>query len=210
MSHSVLLVDDSEADRDLYCEFLGTDGHLDVTAISPASHPKMSDYGSLLAEQFEAVILDNRMNQEAGVPFNGAELAEYLRQVDPGVPIFILSNYAEEAESTDQSGVSESIINKNALHSGEDARKYIARILRAIGKFQEARTETEKRIDDLIARKLEGSISEAENEELEHWRTRVAAPASEEAMVAVEGADKMVVLEHQLQKLMDRLEKLPK
>jgi FixJ family two-component response regulator len=172
MSKVVKLIEDSHEDADLYRQLLEAVGEIKMEYV-PA-RPGVADYADLAADpETGAVIIDERLSEYAGVDYTGLQVADFLRTLRPELPIYILTNYANEI-ADDQGESVEFIIDKKTVRKA--AKVYVARILRAMQQYEAALMEQQRRLKELIDRKLAGELSVKEGAELQQLRAAIERP----------------------------------
>jgi hypothetical protein len=172
MSKVVKLIEDSHEDANLYRQLLEAAGEIRIEYV-PA-RPGVADYADLAADpETGAVVIDERLGVYAGVDYGGLQVADFLRTLRPELPIYILTNYANEI-ADDQGESVEFIIDKKAVRSA--AKVYAVRILRAMQRYEVALTEQQRRLKELIDRKLAGELSAEEGTELQQLRAAIERP----------------------------------
>ncbi len=172
MSKVVKLIEDSYEDADLYRQLLEAAGEIKIEYV-PA-RPGVADYADLAADpETGAVVIDERLGVYAGVDYTGLQVADFLRTLRPELPIYILTNYANEI-ADDQGESVEFIIDKKTVRNA--ARVYAVRILRAMQQYEAALTKQQRRLKELIDRKLAGELSKEEEVELQQLRAAIERP----------------------------------
>ncbi len=86
---AILFVDDHEVLARLACEILQHQGYRAEYAYNASDALTMFD-----REQFDLLVTDYKMEE-----MNGLELARRVRQKSPGLPIIMVSGFAESADS---------------------------------------------------------------------------------------------------------------
>jgi CheY-like chemotaxis protein len=168
----VKLIEDSHEDADLHQQLLEAAGKIRIEYV-PA-RPSVDDYADLAADPGTgAVMIDERLGEFAGVDYTGLEVADFLRTLRPELPIYILTNYANEI-ADDQGESVEFIIDKKTVRKA--AKVYVARILRAMQQYEAALTDQQRQLKELIDRKLAGELSEEEEAELQQLRAAIERP----------------------------------
>jgi hypothetical protein len=196
----VKLIEDSHEDADLHQQLLEAAGRIKVEYV-PA-RPGVDDYADLAADpETGAVMIDERLGEFAGVDYTGLQVADFLRTLRPELPIYILTNYASEI-ADDQGESVEFIIDKKTVRKA--AKVYVARILRAMQQYEAALMKQQRRLKELIDRKLVGELSEEEETELQHLRTAIERPF---APAEIEHERR---LDEELQRQEEQLERLEK
>ncbi len=169
----VWLIDDDENDAEECERFLEISGELEIVFVQP--RPILSDYVDLITNpDTAAFIIDQRLSDSANAPYEGLDLADYLRALRPDLPIYILTNYADDTlEENGQSA--DAIIKKGNVRDYTEVT--IARILRSIKRYEETLTEKQHRLKTLIDRKIADELTEAEAQELEVLRSDIERPS---------------------------------
>lgn len=139
---------------------------------------QLNDYLSLLnTSDLACFIIDQRLKDTGVASYFGIELALFMRSIDTKLPIYILTNFAEDSDAFSEGAWSvEDIIDKSDLAKvGSDKSKaVIARILRRITGYTDYLAEREKRFHELLRKTLNGQMSpedEAELNEIQFDRT---------------------------------------
>jgi FixJ family two-component response regulator len=165
----VWLIDDDENDAEEYERFLELSGELEIVFVQP--RPSLSDYVDLITNpDTAAFIIDQRLSDSANAPYEGLDLADYLRTLRPELPIYILTNYADDTmEGKGQSA--DAIIKKGNVRDYTEVT--IARILRSVKRYEEALTEKQYRLKTLIDHKITNQLTDVEEKELESLRADI-------------------------------------
>jgi DNA-binding NarL/FixJ family response regulator len=196
---AVWLIDDVKTAADEYKRFLERSKKLIVGHLTPL--PSMQSYGDLINHpQTRAFIIDQRLDK-AKVPYEGIQLADHLRSLRPELPIFILTGWPDDVEGRDESV--EAIIPKDRVRKHPDV--YVARILRCINRYEEALTEKQRRIKELIDLKIADRLSSEAEEELESLRADIERPAG--SILAEQEARREAEFKRQAE-FLERLEEL--
>ncbi|TDA67649.1 MAG: hypothetical protein D9V45_01940 [Chloroflexi bacterium] len=139
---------------------------------------QLNDYLSLLnTPDLACFIIDQRLKDTGVASYFGIELALFMRSINTKLPIYILTNFAEDSDAFSEGAWSvEDIIDKSDLAKvGSDKSKaVIARILRRITGYSDYLAEREKRFHELLRKTLNGQMSpedEAELNEIQFDRT---------------------------------------
>ncbi len=88
MSRAFLIVDDNPEFADNVAEILAAAGHRAIVATDP-----LDAVERVRGERFDGLITDMRMPG-----LSGAQLLNQVRRVDPGLPVVLLTAYANDAE----------------------------------------------------------------------------------------------------------------
>lgn len=157
----ILLVEDSDTDAEEAKFFLERSGELLVDL--GEVFPEVEDYSSVpLDTQVKAVIVDQFLADNTGVPYDGVNVADFLRAVAPALPVFVLTNDAGELE--EQASAVDMVITKGNMrrHTGT----YISRILRRIGQYQASLSDRQLRLQELLDLELTDGLAADERNEL--------------------------------------------
>ena len=133
--------------------------------------------GLLNTPDLACFIIDLRLKDTGVASYFGIELALFMRSINTKLPIYILTNFAEDSDAFNEGAWSvEDIIDKSDLAKiGSDKSKaVIARILRRITGYADYLAEREKRFNELLRKTLNGQMSpedEAELNEIQFDRT---------------------------------------
>jgi CheY-like chemotaxis protein len=173
----VWLVDDDDTDAKQYKRFLNGGDKLHVEIVTPL--PRVQDYANLLTNpETGAFILDHRLFDFKTASYTGLELANDLRALRPELPIFILTQYADDEKLQGQErSVVEAIIAKDKMRNRQDCDVYVTRILRSIKRYEDALTEKQKCLQNLVDKKISGRLTNEEANELAKLRFDVERPA---------------------------------
>lgn len=167
----IKFIDDDLEDLKLYKRRLEIDGSLMVELVDPRKFPSVSDYDKILFDETKAIIIDQRIAEFSGVPYDGLEIAEFLRSLNPMIPIFVLTNYEKETDESALGWSVEYVIPKSKFKTKEQVQIHIKRILRAIGRYEDALSEKTRIFEGLIDKKVSGSISRQEEKKLREIRS---------------------------------------
>jgi hypothetical protein len=152
-------------------------GSVDVIAIFPP-FSTLQEYHVLLKDPDTAsIIIDQRLKDTGIANYTGIELANHLRSIDTKIPLYILTNFAEDFEKNSGRGWSvEDIIDKGRLSVDDDTKmETAARILRRINVFDDILDDREKRFHGLLVKSLSQSLSVDELDELERLQENRAS-----------------------------------
>lgn len=131
---------------------------------------QLHDYLSLLnTPDLACFIIDQRLKDTGVASYFGIELALFMRSINTKLPIYILTNFAEDSDAFSEGAWSvEDIIDKSDLAKiGSDKSKaVIARILRRITGYTDYLAEREKRFNELLRKTLNGQMTPEDEAEL--------------------------------------------
>jgi len=100
----ILLVDDNQSGLSARKSVLEELGHRVATATS--AHEALECFSE---EQFDLVVTDYKMPR-----MNGAELIERIRKIKPGLPVILLSGFAEPLGLNETNTNADAVIQKSA------------------------------------------------------------------------------------------------
>lgn len=170
--HVIYFVDEDPAARRANARALTTlleNQEILVTEQEPLE--ALAGYARLLADpETAAFVLDQRMKGSGHVPYNGTDLARYLRGIDGKMPIYILTGHADDVEDFRGSKhLVEYIIGKDEIDdaSSETAQIVKARMLRHLEVFNDVRDAQEQRFHDLLVKSLQQTLTQEEQEEMD-------------------------------------------
>lgn len=166
MDNFIRLIDDEATEREVYKRHLERGKLLDIEEIDPKIFTKIKDCDRLLMDDVKAIIIDQNIAATSGIPFDGLDIAEYLRGLNNMIPIFILTNFEPEMTVLDKHWCVDNIITKDDFNSDEGSRTNIQRILRAIGRYDDALSSKMKEFGVLIEKKVSGTINVEEEDRL--------------------------------------------
>lgn len=207
----IWLIEDNANEADNYRRFIqrainsGVE-NLDVKTLDAKDFQKPEDYRELVTSDNTGAILIDYDLKRSGVQYDGADLARYLRRIKPELSIYILTAYRPDVEGL---GEVEDVLPKEEMR--KSASEYLRAILRSMKRYEAALTKRQKRLNELVDRKLSGKINKREETELQKLRQEIERPfageifSSESARAKVE-ADELRALE-QISKQLDNIAK---
>ena len=168
--HIIWLIDDKRDELSMCYDALEPEipQGVQIETICPPYRRKV-DYASTLLENPDTacIIIDQKLKDTGIATYTGIELAQYLRGINKKIPIYILTNFADEkAEFVGGEWSIEYIISKGSLRDEEEGQTVIARILRHIDVYKDILDKRSKRFSELLKKTLDDSLDEAELEEL--------------------------------------------
>lgn len=171
----VKFIDDDPADAKLYKKILEGSGQLLLELIDPKKFTELTDYDKILFDSPKAVIIDQKIAMYAGVTYNGLDIAELLRSLNPLIPIFILTNFQGETDASSLGWSVENVIPKEHFKTKDQIMTHLSRILRSIGRYEEALSEKTKLFNELLNKKISGKISDTEEHDLNKIMSEIEA-----------------------------------
>jgi len=164
----IWFIDENETELRIYQRELAKrlGGNVKVEAIAP--YGKMQDYvkKALSEEETVAIIIDQRLKNTGKAHYTGLELAEYLRGINPKLPIYILTNYSKDISLAEGLNV-EYILDKSDFNDDAKANTVIARILRHIDIYTDILSKRSQRFKKLLEKSLNHKLNKAEYSELQ-------------------------------------------
>lgn len=126
-----------------------------------------------------SIVIDQKLTAAGTAEYLGTELVEKLRLADHLMPIYILTNYAEDVDSN--LGGIEYVLSKDDLIDTEKLMNIGARVRRHINIFQQIMDQRESRFEELLRKRFESNLSDAESNEfskLKYQREKKSLAAS--------------------------------
>jgi FixJ family two-component response regulator len=164
----IWIIDEDEAQLDTHYSVLSmVMPRMDVRKFPPP--PKMSECLRILDEEGTAcLLLDQRLKETGVADYTGIELAQYVNGINGRLPVFILTNFAEEwHEFEKDSDAVEDILDKAHVRpSSVGHKQMISKIYRRVNVYLKIRNEQAQRTDELIRKSFSGPLSEDEATEL--------------------------------------------
>jgi hypothetical protein len=176
---TVLIIDDGQREAENAAAYFGQTplgANIRFIIKSPDDVENLADWLQLTEDlSVSAVLLDHRLGESSNASYTGLELADSLRDVKPLLPLFILTKYASD-ERLESNGFSvDDVLDKERLRQ-DAAAAYVARILRGIGRYEEAKSNRAKHLSDLISLSLSRELSSEEKIELNTIRSELGLP----------------------------------
>ena len=167
---SVIIIEDNMTDADTYGRLLEMHGPFEVENIDARDFAELHSYADLVSVgRADVIIVDQRLDERAGVGYGGIDIVEFLRSLGAQLPIYVLTQYRDDL-GTRVMDV-EDVINKG--HFGDLPEVYAKRILRAAGRYRDALDQRRQRFLELIDMKTKGTITIELNKELETLRAEI-------------------------------------
>lgn len=129
------------------------------------------------------ILIDQCLNETGEVNgFTGLDLAQHLRSLYPGMPIYLVTGYDpdEQIRSAD-SGAVEDVVLKSELRADTiSSARFKQRFLRHIGRHQESLSSTQARYRELLAKSLREALTDDERSELTELEENRLLPSQAE------------------------------
>lgn len=139
---------------------------------------QMDEYPSWIVEnEISIIVLDERLHEEeAGngihVNYNGHNLAEYLRQGNPTLPIYVVTSYSSDDGLVNKKNIVENIISREDF-GGANADMYVQRMLRSGMHYSKMFLEELSEISRLANKIATGDADENDLKELRAKQTSI-------------------------------------
>lgn len=157
-----------------------------------APYGKLSQYNHLLARtNTVAFIIDQKLSTTGEADYEGTRLASHLRAINTKLPLYILTNYAEDAKQKGEATV-EDVIAKAELLDAKGKVRFKARFLRRIAVYRDVLTTSEKRFHDLLIKSLSHPLSGPEKREFNNLQKARALPAHAAELELASELDKSI------------------
>jgi len=148
--------------------------------------------------------IDENLVHESDAQFKGSELIERIRVIDQDIPIYILTS---DLSSVDEYlGNIEFAIDKTSLTDNKE--EYQKRFFRHLNTLKRARTEREKRFDELFSKSLEEPLTEGEKAEYDSLNVARSKILVDEAILSKESVAELDRQSSELKKLYEELKDL--
>lgn len=186
----VWLIEDDEEQANLFRRLVERRNDLKLVVKFVSVRPNIEDYADLVSDKRTgALIFDQRLDR-SGVAYEGIEAATFWRGQRPELPIFILTQHEDDDLLRDQEAAVEFIMEKGKVSDEHERDVYVTRILRHMGRYAEALTEKQKRLQVLVDKSLSDDLSEAERDELQALRHYWERPFAGQMMQQAEAWEK--------------------
>lgn len=153
--------------------------------------PEMQDYLMLLdAGNVSAVFIDQQLDQTGVITgFTGVQLAEFLRQHFPSMPIYVVTGHKTDSGEliSEKAGSTDAVISKTHLAIGSPhAPIFKQQFLRRLERYNEAMTSRQLRFRELLAKSLQTELTSDERAELEQMKAERLIPTASAESAAEE------------------------
>lgn len=166
----VYLVDEQSSQRRANCLVLTrllSDPLVKVKIEAIAPYENLSQYDHLLAQATTAAfIIDQKLHTTGEADYEGTKLASHLRAINTKLPLYILTNYPDDAKQKGENTV-EDVIDKRDLINDKAKNLFKARFLRRIAVYRDVLSAREQEFHDLLVKGLNGSLSNEERAQLD-------------------------------------------
>jgi len=142
------------------------------------AYKNLDDYLPILNNlQTACIITDQKLKVTGIATYTGIELAEFLRAINTKLPIYILTNFADDSDEFVGGEWSvEDILRKDELTDVNKRIILIARLLRRIDVYEDILGEREEKFRTLLKKSMEGNIEDSDIQELEALTLQKISP----------------------------------
>jgi len=206
MIETIVFIDDSEKARRTFqrrlSRIFGEGYQIECPDVVPDLEVMLHNLEQI--EDKVTYFIDEDLVHESDAQFKGSELIERIRVIDQDIPIYILTS---DLSSVDEYlGNIEFAIDKTSLSDNKE--EYQKRFFRHLNTLKRARTEREKRFDELFAKSLVESLTEAEKSEYDALNVARSKILVDEAILSDESVAELDRQSHDLKKLYEELKGL--
>ncbi len=169
----VLWIDEEQMALDTYAPFIEECFGGEVLVMPelpenglPAMLDKIRNEPNLIS-----IVIDQRLKSTGKATYTGIELAEAVRRFDKKIPVYILTNHAEDIGDLDYQV--EDVLEKDHLHEMAYQRKIAARVRRHADIFDDIVSSRETKFNELLCKSLQSALTAEEQnqfEQLDFWR----------------------------------------
>lgn len=165
---------------------------LKVQELAPL--PKLSSYDKFLADpNTVAFIIDQKLSTTGEVTYEGTKLAGHLRAIDKRMPLYILTNYVEDALHKGEGTVEDVVPKRDLVKLNEKgAARFRAGILRRVADYRDVLTEKEKRFHDLLVKSLNDKLTKKEEHEFKRLQEARVLPVHAAELGKLAAVDKSI------------------
>ncbi len=164
------------------------------------AYRQLDDYLPLLENPRTACIISDQRLKVTGIAtYTGIELAEFLRDINPKIPIYILTNFAEEkGDFIGGEWTVEDIVRKSELTNEEESKVLAARILRRINIYEDIKSEREKKFHSLLMKSMNGELEDAELQELDELRLQKTSASLAKELTEIRQMEQIIKAQEDL------------
>lgn len=198
--HIIWFIDEDEHQRRTYYRELKRIMPESIQVEAMAPFRQKEDYLPLLANSRTAgLIIDQKLKDTGVATYMGIELAQYIRGINPKIPLYILTNFVhEDDEFTGGEWSVEDIIGKDQLNDDEQTRIIQARLLRRIDVYEDILSQREQRFRNLLKKSLHDDFGNEERQELEQLQLERTSVTLASELAELQQLDKLVKAHQEL------------
>lgn len=165
MNDKIIFIDDQENVRRLFGKRLQRlFGEL-AEVISLAPKRTLDEMVSTLinTRYVSSYIIDENLTFSGEAQYQGSNLIESIREIDPKIPIYILTSDVSTVDTL--SGDIEFVIDKVDMNSPENKEKLLKRFIRHLNTYKDIKNNQALRFDELLIKSLNEALTEEEKNE---------------------------------------------
>lgn len=163
MKQYLIYIDEEDYARDIYGHILQSciGDEVEVNAIPPDSN--LDDMVNKIENcvGLVSMVIDQKLTAKGTADYVGTDLVSKLRLVEPLIPIYILTNYADDVNQYLPS--IDYVLSKDDLSDQVKLTAIGARIQRHINIFNQIKNDREQRFEELLRKRFEEPLNEKEN-----------------------------------------------
>jgi|GEM_PF-943623 len=173
-------------------------------------YPSMQEYVSLLENpQTSCIITDQQLKVSGVAGYTGIDLAEYLRQINTKLPIYILTNFSEDRDAfLDGEWSVEDIISKENLRKSHEQVVIAARISRRIDVYNDVQDSRTQRVQTLLTKSLDDELSPDEVAEIETLLMQKNSPHLADELLEIQQMEEVIKAHEDLMRRYREIEDL--
>lgn len=198
----VWLIDESAEELRTYLRALRDALPDTIEVRGQAPFKALQDYLPVLAyPQTACVITDQRLKVSGIATYTGIELAEFIRGFNTKLPVYILTNVADDTDQFSGSEWSvEQIIKKEDMTDAYGQQIVAARIVRRLNTYEDILDSRSERMQTLLSKGLDGQLDESDLRELETLGLQKTAPTLAQELSQVQGMEQLIRAHEDLMK----------
>ncbi|MGJ7514466.1 hypothetical protein ACSFE6_09040 [Pseudomonas baetica] len=131
-----------------------------IVAIEPEMFKEKMVETIFSYENIGSVIIDQKLKAAGTADYFGTELAVSIRQLDRKIPVYILTNFAQELDP--ENGDIEYVLSKDDLIDSDKVEAISARLRRHLNIFKDITTARNNRFEELLRKSNSIGLSEEE------------------------------------------------
>jgi hypothetical protein len=187
---------------------LEAEGAFQVRIVKP--RPALEDYSDLAADASTVgVIVGQLKRRRNDLNYDVIDLIDYLRALRADLPLFLLTN-KDTAELEDRAASADAVFTVRELE--QRPQVYTSRMQRTIGRYQQALSQRQQRLRELLDRQIADTLSPDESDELADLQAELERAHESRVVKAVERQQRYLSeqrsLVAQLEAVADRLDRL--
>ncbi|PMK99875.1 hypothetical protein BCT90_02915 [Vibrio lentus] len=157
-------------------------------------------------ENVIAYIIDENLKHSHKAKYQGIELIKSIRDLDPKVPIYILTS--DTSWVNPLLGDIEFVIDKVDLNKPENKDDFAKKFFRHIDTYKDIKSERAKRFDVLLAKSLMESLTDEERNEYNELNVLRSKSLLDEAIISDRDVEELNIKSKQLSELQEEIQRL--